>query len=370
MHKVTFYPLGNADTCLIELDCGAKLLFDYANKATDDEDDKRIGLEEALRSVLEESEIDFFDAVAFTHLHEDHIQGASDFFYLEHAKKYQGEGRVKIATLYVPAAVIIEDGCKNEERIIQAEARYRLIEGEGIRVFSRPAKLEEWLGNHGLSLDDRAHLITDAGQLAPEFTIDDHGVEFFVHSPFASRLEDGTLIDRNIDSLAMQATFVIEDLETKLFLTSDIYHESLTAIARITKYHNNESRLEWDIFNTPHHCSYRSLAPEKGESKTTPVPEVKWLLEEQSQQGAVIVSTSKPIPNNDNDDQPPHRQAANYYKDAVAKVDGEFLVTMEHPNSTSPEPLAIEIDGRGATVKRTIMAAAIRAVSSSAPRAG
>ena len=31
MPKLTFYPLGNADTCLIDLADGRKVLFDYAD---------------------------------------------------------------------------------------------------------------------------------------------------------------------------------------------------------------------------------------------------------------------------------------------------------------------------------------------------
>ena len=51
MHKVTFYPIGNADGCLIELDNGRNIVFDFADVAskTDDED-KRIDLEKALRA--------------------------------------------------------------------------------------------------------------------------------------------------------------------------------------------------------------------------------------------------------------------------------------------------------------------------------
>jgi hypothetical protein len=371
MHKLTFFPLGNADTCLIELENSGILLFDYANVAnSDDGEDKRIDLEEALRKKLEEIDRDCFDVVAFTHLDDDHIHGASEFFHLSHAKKYQGEGRVEIKTLYVPAAAIIEEGCENEARIIQAEARYRLREGEGIRVFSRPGQLEDWLDKQGLSLENRDHLITDAGQVIPKFSLERDGVEIFVHSPFASRLKDGSLIDRNTDALAVQVTFSKGGKQTKLFLSSDLTHEAFSDIVNITKYHGNEDRLEWDIFNTSHHCSYLSLSSEKGEHKTTPVPEVKWLLEEQARDRALIVSTSKPIPADDSDDQPPHRQAANYYKEVVASVDGEFLVTMEHPNKSGPEPLVIEIGSLGATVKKAIESATIRAVSSSAPRAG
>ena len=31
MAKLTFFPLGNADCCRIDLDVGQKLLFDFAN---------------------------------------------------------------------------------------------------------------------------------------------------------------------------------------------------------------------------------------------------------------------------------------------------------------------------------------------------
>lgn len=86
-----------------------------------------------------------------------------------------------------------------------AEARYRLKMGKGIRVFSRPDKLKEWFQNEGLTLESRAHLITDAGQLIPGFSLASDQIEFFVHSPFATRLNGGGdgLVDRNIDSLVV-----------------------------------------------------------------------------------------------------------------------------------------------------------------------
>ena len=103
MHKVTFYPLGNADCCQIDLDNGEKILFDYANVGnSDDNDDLRINLPAALREDLKTADRDFYDVVAFTHADKDHINGFSDFFYLEHAKKYQDKERIKINTLWVP----------------------------------------------------------------------------------------------------------------------------------------------------------------------------------------------------------------------------------------------------------------------------
>lgn len=369
MHKVTFFPLGNADTCRINLEGDQKLLFDFAHwKDAEDENDLRIDLAKSLREDLEEAERDDFDIVAFTHVDDDHIHGATEFFHLDHAKKYQGDDLIKIKTLWVPAAVIIEEGLKDEAAVIRAEARHRLKKNYGIRVFSRPDALKEWLENEGLTIESRSHLITDAGKLVPGFTTESEGVEFFVHSPFSKTSEEGDLVQRNEASLVFQARFVVSETETRMLLAADTTYEIWNDIVNITKYKNNEGRLIWDIFKLPHHCSYKSLGPEKGKKKTTPSEQVKWLLE-QGQNGALIVSSSKIIPETD-ETQPPHFQAAATYKDRATDLDGEFVVTMEHPKSTAPDKLIVEIDGGGATLKKSIIAGGAAIISRPAPRAG
>ena len=373
MSKLTFFPLGNADCCRIDLRDGQKLLFDFAaTRDPSDKNDRRIDLPKELRDDLRSAGRNHYEVVAFTHLDKDHYTGASEFFRLEHAKKYQDEGRTRIDSLWVPAAAIIEEDLDEDEaRIIQREARFRLKEGKGVRVFSRPEALEDWLASQGLAVKDRAHLITDAGQLVPEFTTYETGVEFFVHSPFADRLDDGTLVDRNRESIVVQATFACDATETKVILSSDVDHEALAQIVKITQGKGNEARLEWDVFKSPHHCSYLSIGPEKGKYKTEPVPEVKWLFEEQGQKGGIVVSSSWPIPSEDTI-QPPHKQAASYYRDMVKGLAGEFIVTMEHPSVSKPDKLEIGVcEGQlGAAVRRRVASSSIIASGTRAPRAG
>ena len=74
---------------------------------------------------LESADKSDFDVTAFTHLDDDHVCGASDFFYLEHAEKYRVNGRPKIGELWVPAAALVEEGLEGDARIIRSEARYR-----------------------------------------------------------------------------------------------------------------------------------------------------------------------------------------------------------------------------------------------------
>lgn len=366
MPKVTFYPLGNADSYLLSLE-SKYILCDYAAKLNpDDPDDRRIDLPEAIKDDIGYPARDTINVVAFTHLDDDHICGSTSFFHLDHAEKYQGEGRVKIAEMWVPAAAIVEEGAEDEARIIRQEARHRLKMGRGIRVFSRPAHLKDWLASQGLSVESRQHLITDAGQLVPGWSKENDGVEFFVHSPFAERDGD-KLLDRNECSLVFQATFKAGN--TQFLMTADTTSDIWEKIVNGTRRHKNEERLKWDLFKLPHHCSYLSLSTEKGKTETKPIPAMKWLVEDQSKIRAMVVSTSKPIDDIDQD-QPPHFQAKNYYKTALKSKSGKFMVTMEHPSRVSPTRLVVNVTPGGINLETAAAIGSGALVSAPAPRVG
>ena len=373
--KVHFFPLGNADTLRIDLADDRKVLVDYADMlCRDDDDDQRCDLPEELRRDLAKARRNYYDAVCITHLDDDHCCGFGDFFWLEHAKVYQAEERIRIRELWVPAAAILEDGLDGDARLVRAEARHRLKEGKGVLVFSRPAQLKAWMEKNGIDFESRKHLIVDAGKLVPGYTKEGAAqAEFFVHSPFGWRQNEQTVIDRNQDSIVMQVTFREGGNDSYLFLGSDVDHESLSAIVQVTRKKGNDDRLLWDLMKLPHHCSYLSLGPERGTDETKAVPDVKWLFETQGRQGGVIVSPSWPIPakgsKEDNDVQPPHRQAANHHRRVVNTLNGEFRVTMEYPSTSRPKPFGFEITAYGiAAIIAAPMVSTYAAAST--PRAG
>lgn len=351
--SIKFFPLGNADTLRLDLVDGRKILFDYAAmRNCNDPQDKRCDLPVELRRDLDKASRDYFDAVCITHTDTDHCKGFGDFFWLEHAKAYQSDSRVKIHELWVPAAAILEENLKDDARIVRAEARHRLRVGKGVRVFSRPGRLKEWLEGEGIKLEDRKDLIVDAGQLVPGYEKDGpEQVEFFVHSPFGWRQDENTVVSRNEDSIVMHATFQEAGTESRLFLGSDANHEILSQIVQTTRRHGNADRLRWDIMKLPHHCSYLSLGPERGTDETVPDPDVRWLFEDQREEGSYIVSPSFPIPikgtEDDKSDQPPHRQAANYHRRISKNCDGEFEVTMEKPSKARPKPFVYKVTAQG-----------------------
>lgn len=347
-HKVTFYNLGNADSTLLELENGKKILFDFANvKSENDSNDKRCDLPFELNKVVK----DDFDVVCFTHADKDHVFRFSEYFYLEHAKKYQDGERKKIKELWIPAHLITDTDLKEEDaKILRQEARFRLKnKTNNVRVFSRPEKFKAWCEKQTeIVYDDIKHLIVDAGKCVPGFeNKESNDVELFVHSPFASETQS---MDRNSQAIVIQATFNNKS-ESKLILGADIDCDVWADIIKITKHFKREFRLEWDIFHVSHHSSYTALSTEKGKDKTIPEENIKWMFEKQGKSSSIIVSPSKPIPlknsKEDEDVQPPHRQAANYYIDVMSGKAGEFIVTMEYPTKEEPEPIVFELRSQG-----------------------
>ena len=344
--RVRFFPIGNADTCIIDTN-GRKFVFDFAAPKPQGGDDRRIDLAETLRAELKKEKRTQLDVVSFSHLDTDHFAGASEFFHLEHAKKYQGKGRFRIREMWVPAAAILESKWdqSTEGRIIQAEARHRLKKGKGIRVISRPEVLDDWLRKQGIDPKTRRESIVGAGNLMPGYRVRKTGIEFFTHAPFSDQ-RDESEVDRNGESTVFHVTIKDGPDDVRLLLTGDTPYDVLARIVESSEWAGNKDRLEWDMIKVPHHSSYSSLGPDKGKLVTRPVPAVRRLYEEYGEDGSVIVSPSKVIPSRD-EIQPPHRQAAAYYGKAAEKVGGDFVVTMEHPTKKDPKPLGLKVSGMG-----------------------
>jgi hypothetical protein len=377
-HQIVFYPVGNGDTSQIILANDKRLLFDFRHQQQgEDKDHPVIDLNAQLRKELTDAKRDSFDVVAFTHSDKDHIAGSTEFFEMLHEKKYQGEGRIKIKELWVPAAMILETASNDDQSsefvLWRQEARFRLKAGKGIQVFSRPDKLKKWLAENDLSVESRIHLITDAGTLAKGFTLAADGVEFFCHSPFVKHVDGSEDILRNEASLIFQVRFDVDGTQSNYLAVGDSTYDVLEDIVDITEFHGRTDRLHWNLFSVPHHCSYKAMGPEKGINETAPTEKVKQLLLH-GQESAYLVSSSNPIPDiKDAYDQslPPHIQSRKAYVRHLKEVGGRtFFVTMEEPNANQPKPIAFEVTRGGLTWKKTVSTGAAAIVLSSPPRAG
>ena len=372
---VTFHPLGNADCAVFRLADDRLAVFDFADmRNSDDGSDKRCDLDAELRSALRRAGQTDVAVLCVTHLDDDHCRGVGETFRLEHRNHYPGDKHIGIVELWVPAAAILETGLKGDAALVQREALDRLRKGRGVRIFSRPDPLRAHLLGRGINVDGKRHLFVDAGTCVPGFTLEGpEACEFFVHSPFASKQADGSFIDRNANSIVLQAVFREGTRNTRVWLASDVTHEALGDIVRISEANENADRLEWDLLKLPHHCSYLSIGPERGagDAATAPTPETKRMFEDYRANSAVVVSTSWPIPRagtkEDRDVQPPHRQAANYHRGLGRG--SAFRVTMEEPIESRPKPFAYKFTAAGIAPVLAAPDAAARTARSN-PRAG
>ena len=381
-HEVVFYPVGNGDTSQILLSNGRRVLFDYCHRGKgEDPDAPEIDLNARLKAELEAAERDYFDVVAFTHADRDHIQGSTEFFELQHGACYQGDGRIKVRELWVPAAMLLEETTRDKQSeefvVLRQEARHRLLEGKDILVFSKPQALVDWmtpqLKERGEPANARDHLFIDAGSLVPGFTLAEDNVEFFCHSPFIKHCDDGDFI-RNSAALVFNVRFNADGRTYDYLEVGDAEYADLDDIVTTTRYHGNDDRLEWDLFNIPHHCSYRALSDEKGKDETEPTALIQDLLR-MGKSDSYIVSCSKPAPDfKDAYDQvqPPHIQARKTYERYLKENGGrKFLVTMEEPNGYRPEPITFIIERDGVTWKKVAtLLGAPAIIASRPPRAG
>lgn len=361
--KIIFYPIGNAETCYLELNCGSKILFDYAAMYNGSDQDKRYDIKKDL------SEIGYFDIVMFSHAHDDHTKGASDFFYLEHAKKYQSGKRAKIGELWISSAFILDTDLENQSdaKIIREEARYRLKKHQGIKVFAEPDSMTEWLSAHDINYNDVSDLIIHAGTTINLPYPLKNEMRAFIHAPFSEDSED--IQNKNDPSIILQLGLLNNTnsgiRQTNILITGDTPYKVLDKIVDISKKHSNEAYLSWDIYDIPHHCSYTGLNEKPNDNdELIPSPNVQWLLHQSSVNAYMVASCDKVTAKTS----PPHLIAKKAYE-KYTKSDVSLLVTMEHTcNEDAPTPIIFEIDSNGVTLKQNRIQDIY--LKKSAPRAG
>ena len=361
---ITFFPEGNAECVLLELNNGKRMLMDYANMHSSDS--RYTDLTESLKNV------DTFDVVMFTHPHDDHVKGAADFFYFDHAIKYRTGERAKIKELWISAAFFLDVNPCEDARVIRQEARYRLKEcgGKGVKIFAAPGSLTSWLEKNELSTNENDHPIIHAGTLldSSQHDLGDE-ISIFVHAPFSEDAEDAD--NRNDPSIVIQIALENAGQTTNLFITGDTPHDVLDKIVKRSEFSGNADYLKWDLYDIPHHCSYTGLSDEKGEDITEPSEDIKRLLQEYGQENAFLVASCRAFSDvGDGDTQPPHAQAKKAYRKYCKNADGSsktMLITSEYGGKTNPRPLRFKIDRTGIREDTGFNAAFIH---TPAPRAG
>jgi hypothetical protein len=123
----------------------------------------------------------------------------------------------------------------------------------------------------------------------------------------------------------------------------------------------NADWLSYELLQAPHHCSWRSLSfdrwSEMGEDAKVDSDARNALG--QTRDGAMIISSSKPIKKDDSN--PPHERAKREYVSIVGDDADRFMCTMEHWDDKG-QLIEFEVQSSG-TVKKTAAASTLAATA-------
>ena len=383
--KITFFPVDNGDMTLIRLaDSNAtSLLIDCKiRSAADDSDDTTPDVASALRGKINKdgNNRPYIDAMLLSHPDEDHCLGLEKHFWLGPLSEYpdnnksQSEKRIVIHEIW-SSPMVFRRASKNHPLCPDAKAfnkeakrRVRVNTDNGFSASNGDKILILGEDQDGKT-DELTPILVKAGQAFRG--VNGCATEYLtshVLAPISPQDEDTE------DTLSKNNSSVIINFEIRCSEFGANVSKFLAggdAGVDIWERISGEyelSALEYDLLLAPHHCSWRTLShdswSEEGENAEVSEDAIKALA--QANNGAIIISSSKPILDDDND--PPCIRAKREYR-SILGISGIFKCTGEEPTKVNPKPLEIEATSSGFKLVAALSAAAT-VTSYSPPRAG
>lgn len=350
--KITYFPVGNGDTSLIRLSDKTDIIIDcnIIQESKDDSEETHYDVRSHLQKVLKKKDEgpSYVDVFILTHPDHDHCLGFSETFYIGNPSLYsesdKQNGLILIDELWFSPRIFSphEEELCDQAKEFRKEAKRRMkLYKDNLAERSNPGNRLRIIGySDNPELDGLEAITTSAGEylnlingsIKSDFT-------FFVHAPFRKET-DSEWAKRNDTSVVLHAQFTVDNQVRAglAFFGGDagcaIWEEILI--------NSTDENLEWDIFLSPHHCSWSFFS--ELPYKDNQVPSEKSLELLRKKRGdAIVVASCKPI--KDDDDNPPHFAAANEYKNVVGE--DQFYATMEYPDEENPLPLEFEFSKNG-----------------------
>lgn len=362
---ITFFPVDNGDMTLIkfgDLDATTLLIdINIRQDADDPEKDVR-DVAKDLRERLKKDENGrpYVDAFLLSHPDQDHCRGLTRHFYLGSLDKYPDDKKddkdkkIVIREMW-SSPIVFRRASKthtlsDDAKAFSTEARRRVQlnrdknfavgNGDRIQIMGEDVdgKTDD-LTSIVRKVDTRFSTIN--GKSSALFSA-------FLLAPLDAQDDDEECLVKNQSSVILNITLAA-DAQTPdgaKFLTGG--DAEVFIWNRQWQRHKAEAdALEYDIMQAPHHCSWRSLSEDSWSTlreRAKLDADARSALS-QTRDGAVIVTSSKPIKDDDSD--PPCIRAKREYVAIVDEVNGEFYCTGEYPSEKSVEPLVFTVTAQG-----------------------
>lgn len=365
---VTYFPVDNGDMTLIGLadTAGTKVLIDCnIREAADDPEDDTRDVAKDLRARLkrDSNKRPYVDAFLLSHPDQDHCRGLEKHFYLGSPedypddKKMDQEKRIFIRELWSSPIVFRRASksfvlCKDASAF-SAEARRR-VKVNRDKKFSG---VEE--GNRILVLgEDEDGKTDDLGPILVKLDQSFSRINWSQNQLFKARLlgplelsddeENEEELGKNHSSVILNMTLAGDAAQSAVarFLSGGDA-EVLIWERLWDKYRFNTSALQYNMLQTPHHCSWHSLSYESWSDLGEEAEVCKAARSALSQilPGGIIVASSCPIHDDDND--PPCIRAKREYVAMANSAKGIFYCTGQYPDPKAVGPLEFVVSEKG-----------------------
>lgn len=360
--KLTFFPVGNGDMTLIELESGRRILVDINIRgAADDPDGEEPVVAAALRQRLTRDDGGrlYVDSFLLSHPDQDHCLGLRNHFHLGPPGNWsKDDDKILIREMWSSPIVFRRASSQHtlceDAKAWNQEARRRVkyfrdgkvaADGERILILGedKDGKTDD-LGAILVKIDETFSRIN--GQ-------EDESLVSRLLAPLPVNDDEETL-SKNKSSTILQLAIAGGGVPDKCrFLTGGDAEVAIWE-ALWQKHADNADVLSYDVLLTPHHCSWHSLSydswRDKGEDAEV-CDDARSALS-QARPGARLIASSKPVADDDSD--PPCIRAKREYVEIADDCSGEFKCV----GDTSPETLEVEVGPNGPKVTARRLAAA------------
>lgn len=368
--KIAFFPVGNGDMTLIQLESGRTILIDVnIRAAADDPEDPTPDVAKMLRERLARDTKGrlFVDAFLLSHPDQDHCAGLWNHLHLGPPADWsKAADKILIRELW-SSPMVFRRASKDQVLCADAEAfnaearrrvkRFRDTKG-AVEDGDRILILGE---DENGKTDDLADILVKVDEVFSKVNgAVDQSLSVRLLAPLPKNDDEAEehVLSKNESSTILRFSLAAEgNPDAGRHLTGG--DAGVAIWERLWDRHKKRPDwLSYDILLSPHHCSWHSLShdswSEMGENAK--VSEKARSALAQTRDGAVVVSSSKPIKDDDND--PPCIRAKREYVAITDAAKGTFKCVCELPSEDEPDVLEFEIGRHGPRVKTRLMKAA------------
>ncbi|WP_019868162.1 ComEC/Rec2 family competence protein [Methylovulum miyakonense] len=345
--KITFFPVGNGDMTLIELDDASqtKILIDMniRESADDEANADYFDVSSELRNRLnnDSNGRPYVDVFLQTHPDQDHLRGLSKHFHLGAIDCYKepkdGEqAKIIIQEIWSSPIVWRRADRRTGHTLCEDAKAFNTEAKRRVNLYKETQKIGE-AGDRirviGKDEDNKTDgleaILTEVDKTFTKINErETQMVEVFVLGPLQSKdIEEEDRLSKNHSSVILQFKIASRPYgaKTNRFLCGG---DAEVAIWRkLWQKHRYDTHcLRYDILLSPHHCSWHSLSEDSwSRSKNPKVDQEAKSALSQAERYATVIASSNVIKDDDND--PPCWGAKKQYEAIAKNVDGEFVCT-------------------------------------------